>query len=63
MKKAKKKTFNIQVQVNVMTDITVTADSMEEALEFGRSQGVRDVVDFEGDYIDGDIKVTGVFEG
>lgn len=58
----KNKIYNVMVSVKVDTAIEVKASSFEEALERVRDYKVKDVVEFDTDFIDGDIKITGVYE-
>jgi hypothetical protein len=58
MKKTVKQTYNVQVRVEVYTDLQVEADSYEEALALARKISVKDVVSFETPYVDGSIAVA-----
>ena len=57
----KNKDFIIAVKVILDTTVEIKAESLEEALKQGRELGLRDVVEFDGDFNDGSIEVTGVF--
>jgi hypothetical protein len=61
---AKKKTFTVQVKINVWLDMQLGAQDLEGALEAARKLGVRDVIEIDDahGYNDGEINVTGVYE-
>jgi hypothetical protein len=58
----KNKTFTVQVTVEVFTTVEIKAASLEEAITEARKLGVKDVVEFDGEFNDGSIEVTGAFE-
>lgn len=57
----KKNSYDVMVRVEVETNISIRASSYEEALEQARQLGVKDVVEFDTDFNDGNIRVTGIF--
>lgn len=57
----KKKTFSVTFNVEVHTSIEIQADSFEEALTKARTYEVKDIVDFDTDFIDGQVKVTTIW--
>ncbi|HKZ41351.1 MAG TPA: hypothetical protein VJ044_10345 [Candidatus Hodarchaeales archaeon] len=57
----KQKTFTVQFDLKLVTTLDLRADSLEEAIAKAREYGVKDLVEFESDYIDGEVEVTGVF--
>lgn len=59
--KKRQKSYQVNVQVEVHTEIEVKAESYEEALEKARELGVKDVVDFDTSFNDGNVRVTGVW--
>ncbi len=62
MKKAHKE-FMVTARIDVVTNVTVNADSLEDALAQARSLKMEAFVDLAGDYIDGDgVTITGVDE-
>jgi len=58
----KLKTFQVMVHVNLDTVIEVRAENLEDAIAKGREFKMKDVVDFDSDWIDGDVTVNGVYE-
>lgn len=61
MSSKKLKEFNVQVKVDLTTDVTIRAENMADALARAGELDMSDVVEFSGDYIDGSVKVTGLF--
>lgn len=59
--KKKLKTFTVQVKLDLFLDVDVKAETLEEALAAGKALDVRDVVEFDVGYHDGEITVVGVF--
>lgn len=60
---AKKQTeYQVIVKVTIETVLKIVANSFEEALSKAGEFGVRDVVSFDTEYNDGDIRVVGVFK-
>lgn len=59
----KQKTYHIMFNINLDTDVEISAASLEEALQKGKQIKLTEVVSFDGNYNDGEIKVTGVFGG
>lgn len=60
-RKPKHKTYDVSVKVVVDTTISITASSYEEALTKARELGVRDVVEFDTDFNNGSVAITGVY--
>lgn len=58
----KRKQFVVQAKLNLWTSITVTASSLEEALAEAKKLNESDFVEFQGDFIDGDFRITGAYE-
>ena len=57
----KQKTFTVQFDLKLVTTLDLRADSLEEAITKAREYSVKDLVEFDSDYIDGEVEVTGVF--
>lgn len=62
MTKKKINSYTVSVDITLSTTVDIKAESFEEALAEARELKVPDVVEFEGDYCDGDIAVSGVFK-
>ena len=60
--KQKRKRYTVQMKLDLLLDTEVSADSLEDAIAQARQIGVRDIVEFDAGYNDGEIKVVGVFE-
>lgn len=57
MKKPSKPTFTLQVRCVTVVDVPVEADSIEQALEFGKATRLSDVVTYENGIVENDSKV------
>lgn len=59
-----KKNFEIQANVKLVVGVIVEADSLEDALDYGRRMKVNDYISFDGNnHIDSDTPtIVGVFE-
>jgi hypothetical protein len=57
MRKPSKPTFTLQVKVVTVVDVPVEADSIEQALEIGKTTRLSDVVAYEDGVIENDHKV------
>ncbi len=62
MKKEKIRDYEVQAKLTLYTSTTVSARSLEEATEKSKNLKEQDFVDFNGDYIDGNMRITGVYE-
>ncbi len=60
-KPKKLQTYCIQAKLNLMVSIEVSAHDLDEALAMSKEKEVSDFVDIHGDYIDGNMRVTGVY--
>lgn len=58
----KNKKFNVIVKVSVETELEISAESYEQALEKAREYNVKDVVDFNTPFNDGNISVSGIYD-
>ena len=58
----KKKDFMIDVHIDLETNLIVSANSLEEALEISKTLKLQDYVTLNGDHNDSEIHVRGVFE-
>jgi len=54
--------YTVMIKIELDTDITIRAASLEDAIEQSKSIDLRDVVKFDGGYNDGNIEITGVFK-
>jgi hypothetical protein len=54
--------FEVQAKLDLLVSTTVSAKSIEEALEKAKGLQETDFVEFLGDYIDGKFRVSGVYE-
>ncbi len=62
MEKEKPREFEVQARLVLLTTLTVSAKSLEEAMAKAGLLQERDFVEFAGDYIDGSMRITGIFE-
>ncbi len=58
----KNKEFNVILKVVVETEISISADSYENALIKARELGVKDVVEFDTSFNDGSIEIGGIYD-
>lgn len=58
----KNKTYTVMLDIKLSTDVEISAESFEEALSKARELKTLDVVTFDGNHNDSEVKVTGVFE-
>lgn len=61
MAKATKQTYTLMVKINLDLGVKISADSLENAIAQGRELGVEDVINFDHDYNDGSIKLSGAY--
>lgn len=61
MAKKKQKKFTVIVKVVVETELDIAADSYEEALAKAGEYTVKDVVEFDTPFNDGNIAIGGVY--
>lgn len=61
MSKKKYKTYTVCLKIDLMTDVEISAESLEDALIKARNLKTTDVIEFEGNHNDSEIQVTGVF--
>jgi len=59
----KVKSFIVAARLNIECDTEIKAESLEDAIAQARKLSECDFVTIHGDYMDGDMDVTGVFEG
>jgi hypothetical protein len=57
----KKAEYVVMVVVSVETEVVINADSFEDALAKARKLGVKDLVSFDTVFMDGEVKVAGVY--
>jgi glutamate 5-kinase len=61
--KKNRREFSVLAHLDVMTSVTVNADSLEDALAQARSLKLEDFADLAGDFIDGKgVAIKGVDE-
>lgn len=58
----KKRNYQITAKLELQVDIEVFAASLEEALAQSNDLKVSDFVEFKGDYIDGGMRISAVYE-
>lgn len=62
MGKSKNKTFHVNGRLALEVCIPIIAESLENAIEKSKSLKETDFVDILGDFNDGEMRVTGIFE-
>ena len=55
-------TFSVWAKLNLDVSIEIKAESLEDAVVRSKELKEHDFVEFLGDFNDGDMKITGVFE-
>ena len=55
-------TYNVIGKLKLEVAVPVTAPSLEEAIAKARELKETDFVTIDGDYMDGDIKIIGLYE-
>lgn len=63
MSKKRHKKYTVYFKVKVETPVEIIADTYEEAIAKAREFQVKDVVEFDTEFTDGEIRIAGVFEG
>jgi hypothetical protein len=58
----KAQAFTVMAELKLVCGITIKAESLEDAVQQSRDLKESDFVDFKDEFIDGDMKVTGVYE-
>jgi hypothetical protein len=58
----KLKTYNIMAKLILDVDITIKADSLEDAISRSKELKEYDFVEFNGNFLDGSMTITGAFE-
>jgi len=58
----KVKSFMVTTKLNIDCSINIKAESLEDAVQQTLGLRENDFVDIYGDYMDGDMRVTGVLE-
>ena len=61
MNKDRQKDYTVQAKLDLVVSINISARSLEEALEKSKQLKVQDFVDILGDYIDGEMEITGMY--
>ena len=62
MKKPKTEEYYITARLALEVNIAITASSLEDAVEKSKSLNVENFVEILGDYNDGEMRITGIFE-
>lgn len=57
----KLKTYTVSLRIVVETNIEVPAENYEQAISKAREIKVKDVVEFDTDFNDGNIAILGIF--
>lgn len=60
--KAKTRSFDVHARMNLLVSISISAQSLDEAVEASKKMAEEDFVDFIGDYVDGEFRISGIFE-
>lgn len=58
----KNQTFTVSMKVNLWTDVEVSAESFEQALEKARELKTTDLVTIDGSHNDSEVEVVGVYK-
>lgn len=59
---AKKHNYNVFVKVELETEISISAESFEEALTKARELKTKDVVEFDTPHNDSNVEIVGVYK-
>jgi hypothetical protein len=59
---AKRKSYEVQAILKLMITVSVDATSLEDAVARSKEMEETDFVDMHGDYIDGNMRISGVYE-
>ena len=62
MSKERLTTYNIMADLKLTVSMMLEARSLEEAIIATKTLKERDFIDILGEFIDGELKITGVFE-
>jgi len=54
--------YQVQAKLNLLIAIPIHAASLEEAVEASKKLEEADFVDISGDYLDGSMKITGIYQ-
>ncbi len=60
--KKKTKRYIVYSKLIINAGVEVTARGLEEAVAKAREMNEEDFIDFKGEYIDGSMDITGVYE-
>ncbi len=55
--------FTVMAELKITCGITIHAEGLEDAAQKAKELKETDFVDIKDEYMDGDIRVTGVWEG
>jgi len=56
------KTFQVSAKLNLFVTNEVKAETLEEALEQARKLKEQDFVTINGEFLDGSMEITGIYE-
>ena len=56
------KTFSVNADLKIWAGIEIKAESLEDALEQGRKLKELDFITVKGEFLDGSIKLSGLYE-
>lgn len=62
MANKKNREFQVQARLSLLVTASITAKDPEEAIQKAKTLEESDFVDIHGDYMDGNFRVTGVYE-
>ena len=56
------KTFQVSAKLNLFVTNEVKAETLEEALEQARKMKEQDFITINGEFLDGSMEITGIYE-
>jgi len=56
------KTFNVSAKLDLFVTAEVKAETLEEALEQARKMKEQDFITINGEFLDGSMEITGIYE-
>jgi hypothetical protein len=60
--KEKTKEYQVQAIIKTIVCISVSAKTLEEALDKSKALTEKDFITIDGEYMDGEYRITGVYE-
>lgn len=58
---AKLKTYHIQADIKTLVSIEIKAENMRDAIAQSEALQVQDFITIDGEYIDGELDITGIY--